>query len=561
MKINVSEICIELLNEDNQYFYHKTFQRHLNDLDKFKESDTMRFNNKLSNIYIIVMSSFKHFKGSDFAGQFFILEKWQKAVIGISMGWETKNQKGQWVRRFHTGNFFMARKNGKTFIAAGLALADMLIRNEPQGEIVCVATKRDQAKIAWSGIHSMIRAHDDLKKTVRKVGNTLTYIKNETTVTTLGRDSNTEDGANFSFAIIDELHAHSTSEMVDVVRSSMGARKQPFTLIISTAGFDLGSPLISEVEHAKDILNDVVEDDGYFAFICEPSKEVDPFSEDAWKAANPNYGVSVSKEYLQTESESASQRPDRLVNYLTKHLNRFVNASEVFLPIDDWKSCSTKISKTPDLSTAIYASIGTDLSIIDDWTSVSTTYLFEDNSIYTKNMFFIPTCDIQQKAKDLRIPLKEWVDKGFVTVTNGISINYDEVYKYIIQELMYINSLQIPVKHGYDPFKAKWILSKLENEYGFNDNISVSQGFKSLTEPLNMLLAYVKSHQIVCEHNPVLNWMASNISIIFDTYGNIKPEKSDRNKKIDGIASLLNTLYVLIPHLNEKEESSEVYWL
>ncbi len=506
------------------------------------------------------MESFKHFKGSDFAGQNFKMEKWQQAIVGISMGWERLNNRGEWVRRFNTGNFFMARKNGKTFISAGLALADMMIRSEPQGEIVCVATKRDQAKIAWNGIYSMIKAHNDLKKKFKKVGNSLTFTNDDTTITTLGRDSNTEDGANFSFAIIDELHAHATSEMTDVVRSSMGARKQPFTLIISTAGFDLGSPLLSEVEHARDILNGIIEDETYFAFICEPNLEMDPFSEDAWKAANPNYGVSVSKEYLQNESDSAAQRPDRLVNYLTKHLNKFVNASEVFLPIDDWKACSS-IGKTIDISKAIYASIGSDLSIIDDWTAISTTYLFEDNSIYTKTKFFIPDVDTQEKGRELRIPLDEWIEKDYVVKTKGNTINQNEVYKYIIAELKAISLLNINVIHGYDPFKAKWIVSKLENEFNFTQNESVSQGFKTLTEPLNMLLTYVKSNNITYEFNPVLNWMASNISIVFDSYGNIKPEKSDRYKKIDGIASLLNTLYILIPHLNEQEDSSEVYWL
>lgn len=559
--IDITQLCWDLVEEPNQYFYHKTFQRHIDDLHKFKDSKEIRFNNKLANIYIAVMGSFKHFKGSEFAGQNFKLEKWQKAVVGICMGWEKKNIHGEWIRRFHTANFFMARKNGKTFISAGLALADMIIRPEPQGEIVCVATKRDQAKIAWSGIYSMIKAHNDLKKLFRKVGNTLTFTKDDTTVTTLGRDSNTEDGANFSFAIIDELHAHSSSEMIDVVRSSMGARKQPFTLIISTAGFDLGSPLVSEVQHSRDILNGLIEDDGYFAFICEPDIEMDPFTEDAWRAANPNYGVSVSKEYIQTESESASQRPDRLVNYLTKHLNKFVNESEVFLPIDDWKACSSSVQPQVDISQAIFVAIGSDLSIIDDWTSVSTTYLFEDNSIYTKNMFFIPTYNIKNKSNDLRIPLQEWVDKGYVRETKGNTINYEEVYKYIIAEVESVKKLNIPIFHGYDPFKAKWIVSKLENEFGFSDNVSVSQGFKSLTEPLNMLLTYVKSHQITYEFNPVLNWMASNISIVFDSYGNIKPEKSDRNRKIDGIASLLNTLYILIPHFHEQEETSEIIWL
>lgn len=554
-------ICVELLKEKKQHYYHKTFQRHLDDVERFKDSKEMRFNDRIAEVYIMVMESFKHFKGSEFAGQHFTMEKWQLAVIGIVAGWEHKNVHGKWVRRFHTGLFYMARKNGKTFIGAGLALADMLIRPEPQGEIVALATKREQAKIAWDGVRSMIMAHDDLKSEFHKVGLKLTSKMDETTITTLGRDSSSEDGANYSFAIVDEYHAHPNSDLLDVVKSSMGARKQPFVMIVTTAGFNMGSPLVSEVDHSRDILDGNITDDGYFAFICEPEKDSDPFSIEALRASNPNMGVSISAEYLMQEAQTAKTRPDKLVPYLTKHLNIFTNQAEIFLPIDEWKKCSSLEHTIPDLSEAIYASIGTDLSVSDDWTAVSTTYLFADNTFYTTTKLFIPDHNMRIRAKELKIPLEAWVKQEYVTVTKGSTINQGEVYEYIVSQVEACSEMDIDVTHGYDPYKAKWIVAHLENEASFDNNESIPQGFRTMTEPLNLLLTLVKGHNIIYQDNPALNWMASNLAIIFDSYGNMKPDKSERNRKIDGIASLLNTLCVLIPHMQEEVSESTVYYL
>ena len=357
------------------------------------------------------------------------------------------------------------------------------------------------------------------------------------------------------------MHAMSDSSLFDVVKSSMGARKQPFVLIISTAGFNLMSPLVSELEHGRDILNNNIIDDGYFAFICEPKPDADPFSIEALRASNPNMGVSISEEYLLQEAETAKTRPDKLVPYLTKHLNIFTNQSEIFLPIDDWKKCSSTENDPIDISDAIYASIGTDLSVSDDWTAVATTFLFADNTLYTKVKLFIPDHNMRIRAKELKVPLEAWVKEGHVTVTHGNTINQGEIYNYIVSQIELCNEMNIDVTHGYDPYKAKWIVAHLENEASFENNESIPQGFRTMTEPLNMLLSSVKGYNIIHEHNPALNWMASNLAIQFDSYGNMKPDKTERNRKIDGIASILNTICVLIPHMQEEVSESTVYYL
>ncbi len=563
----ITQLCEELVQK-NDYFYNTTFQRHLDDIERFKDDNDMRFNDKMAQIYIVVMESMKHFKGSEFAGKHFLMEDWQKAVIGISQGWEKRlkgknGKKDKWVRRFHTLNILVSRKNGKTFISAGLALADMMIRSEPQGEIVCIATKRDQAKIAWNGIDSMVKSHDDLKGNFSRTGTKLTYQRDGTTITTLGRDSSTEDGANYSFAVVDEYHAHSDAGLFDVTKSSMGARLQPIILIISTAGFNLGSPLVAEVEHARDILNGNVVDDGYFAFIAEPKQGADPFDIDTIRSANPNIGVSVSEEYLIQESLIAKQRPEKLVAYLTKHLNIFVNASEVFIGTEEWKNCVKKPrdGKLRDINEATRMFIGTDLSISDDFTAVVKTYQFEDNYLQVHLKVFIPDSRVDERSKRLKVPLETWIAQDYITLTKGKSINYETVYAYIAECIEEANELDIPVLHGYDPFKAKSIIARLENDLGFDDNLVVRQGFATMTEPLSMLKNYVKEEQMEIVFNPVLNWMASNIQVQYDDYGNMKVSKLNPIRKIDGIAALLNTLAIAIPYIEEQEESVEIFWV
>jgi phage terminase large subunit-like protein len=562
-----TELCNELLSEDDIYYYHKTFERHLNDLERL-DKNNYRFNEKLGKAYILLLESFRHYKGSDFAGKHFILSPWQDAAIRIAMGWEKKVKdistgKDIWVRRFNTLLFVVARKAGKTLLSAGLSWCDTILRPEPFNEIACSATSRDQARIAWEAFREMGNAHPDLKRKMKVVHNLITYKPDGSTIFPVSKDGKRLDGKNLGIIICDEYAAHPDSSLFDVLKSSQGARRQPLSIIISTAGHDLGSPLIFEIEHAKNIFDGSLNDENYFAFCAIPDKE-EKFTLEALKAANPNMGVSVSQEYLVAKMQEAKGRPDRVAEYLTKHENRFLNGAEEFIPLEDVRKCivsEDEFNKILQSEKIKKYFIGLDFSVSDDWSAVTEMILLENGKMMVKCIAFIPEFQFAERAKTLRAPLDLWKDKGLLRVTKGKTINQNDIFEYV-KDLLDKNGEigDCDPMVTYDPYRAKVFISRLEEELGFMNSVSVYQGYRHSTEPLAILLMKIKSHEMILNENDALFWQFSNLEVVFDTYGNMKIEKSNRYKKIDNVAALMNTIFGAIPFI-EEDGSSEVIWI
>lgn len=509
-------------------YYEKTFQRHKKDLKDVKNGKSnIRFNQKIGLAYIKIIENLKHYKG-ELAGQNIKLEDWQKKVIVIAFGWERLNLENKWVRRFNTVFIFIPRKNGKTLLASALAIADSIIRYEIGGEVVIFATKKKQAKLAWTGVEKMLLAHPELKKETKNSYGVLEIKKTETTFETLGRDSDTEDGSNPTIGIADEYHAHPDNSLYEVVESGQGARKQPLMLTITTGGFNTYSPAFNMHEYAMKVLEGAIEDDTFFGFVAQPDKNDDPFEESTWIKANPNYGISVSKDYMQRKAKDAQERPGTKNNFLVKNLNLWTNAAENFIQFEDWQACIGEIKTDGELV------LGMDLSLTDDFSAVCNLYR-DSGKYYATFKYYIPLETIHERARELKVPLESWVANGYITATPGRTIDYE----YIIQDID--NTIIKSEALCYDAYKAKVIINKLEDD-GFENSIPITQGFLSLSAPTNYLLKLVKDKNIVHDNNPVTNWMISNLSILTDAAGNIKPNKSDLNRKIDGIAALINAI-------------------
>ncbi|MFW0714096.1 terminase large subunit [Aliarcobacter butzleri] len=525
-----------MIFEDKEYFpyYEKTFERHQKDLERVKNKTALhlRFNKKLGLAYIKIIEQLKHYKG-ELAGQTIKLEPWQKKMICIAFGWQKLSSKSKWVRRFNTIFIFIPRKNGKTLLVSAISIADSIILGEVGGEVVIFATKNKQAKLAWTGVEKMIEAHKELKDKSKSGYGVITLTQNDTSFSTLGRDSDTEDGLNVSLGIADEYHAHPDNSLYDVVESSQGARVQPLMLSITTAGFALSSPAYLMYIYAKNILEERIEDDNFFAFIAEPDKNDDPFIESTWIKANPNYGVSVSKDYMERKAKEAIERPETKNNFLVKNLNKWSNTAEEFIPYQDWLDCSNP-DKFDTLPKDIKKVIGIDLSITDDFSSRADIYEY-NNEYFIDIDFYIPKDTIFERERTLKVPLSSWVEQGYITATPGKTVDYDFIYDDMSK------TIDKTLANVYDPYKAKHLIKKLEED-GFEDNIPLRQGFLSISSPTKFLLVLVKTKRLNHKNNPVLNWMISNLSIVRDQNDNIKPDKSDRNRKIDGVAAIINAL-------------------
>lgn len=567
MKIKtIEELCILLINDKkiNNFFYILTFERHIRDLKEL-DKEQFRFDEKKAQRYIKITETLTHFKGP-LSGKYLKLENWQKAVLGILSGWEELDTEGDWVRRFPMNYIFIARKNGKSIWASGFVTADNIVRPEEGGEVKLAATKKEQAQVVYNGILKQMNRNRELKKNIKIAKGIITYLPTDTTISTLGNESTAEkeDGFNASIGIVDEYSAHGTRALFDIIESSMGARKQPVMFVITTAGFNLGSPSVSEYDHSVDILKGVVKDENYFCFIAAPMNRegifYEKFSNEALEAANPNIDISVKRNFLYRQRDKAQTNADGLNSYLTKHENRFVASSEVFISLETWKKNAME-EEDIDFSNITDKIIGIDLSITDDMTAIVELFKIDDDEYYLKTMFFIPKENVSERDKTLKIPLEKWIAQGHIKTTEGDFIDYDVLYNYIVDRIEEdLDGLSYNIELRYDPYKAKQLVTRLNNELGFDDTIITRQGFLTLSAPTKLLLDLTKSGKLKHNNNPVMNWMISNFTILIDEAGNIKPNKKERNKKIDGVAATINSIDGIIEKIGE-EESSGIIWV
>lgn len=544
----------------NKPYYEKTFYRHKNDLLAVESGarDDMRFNEYLGSLYVQTIESLHHFEG-ELAGERIHLEEWQIKVIAIIFGWQKKrlDENGeqiikdgipQWIRRFSTAFLYIPRKNGKSILASGVCIAESILGIEHGNQIVSFATKREQAKIVYNGCKKMLE-YTDMGINYKESYSTIEITDEDTTITTLSKDSKSQDGLSVGFGIGDEVHAFKDRDQIDVVQSSQGARIQPMMFYVTTAGTDVASPGAVEYEYAKKVIDGVIEDDSYFAFICELDKDDDPFDERVWHKANPNLGISKSYDHMRKQAKQAKERTETLNNFLVKELNKWVNAVETFVQFSEWEACGVDAFDTSDAA-AVF--LGVDLSRSDDFTATATTYMMPDGTFYTTQHYYIPKENVSARARELRVPLEKWVLQGYITATPGATIDLDYIARDTIERIN--NGVD---EICYDPYRAATLIAKIESESGFDNCVQIRQGYLTISEPTFNFRDLVRTKKLLHDKNPVTKWMVSNLSILSDAAGNIKPDKTNQNRKIDGVAAIINTLARTIAYEPQEESVYE----
>ena len=233
---------------------------------------------------------------------------------------------------------------------------------------------------------------------------------------------------------------------------------------------------------------------------------------------------------MERKAKIAYERPETKNNFLVKNLNIWTNASEAYIPYEKWQECKGELVDDTDVRCVQ----GFDLSVTDDFTARCKIYKVGE-LYYIKMNYYIPKVNVIEREKVLKVPLVSWVNEGYITATPGSAIDYDYIYEDIAPDLADSDAVI------YDPYKAKHLVKRLEDD-GYENCIPLRQGFISLTSPTKFFLDLVKDKKIVHDGNPVTNWMVSNLIVRNDAAGNIKPDKSDPNRKIDGPAAIINAL-------------------
>lgn len=486
----------------------------------------------------------KHWKG-DAAGEQIILEGWEAFIVYAIFGWKKKTG----VRRFNYADVVVARKNGKTTLASGIALYMMVADGESGAEIYSAGVDRGQAAICWESSYQIAQKSPLLSQMITFYKHSIFTESLASSYKPLSRDSKNKDGLNPHCAICDERHAWPTNEIFNVIKSGMGARSQPLVFSITTAGFDTAYPYFKQYGILKQILEGNIKQENQFAVIYEMDKDDDWKDEKSWKKANPNLGVSVSLDYMRNEFREAQQKGgENEVNFKTKNLNMWVDAPEVWIPDEKVAACDLGVSEMDLLGKQCYA--GFDFASHVDIVALA---LFFPTEKAIKMFFWIPEEKMreQQDIVDYRL----WKEQGYLSTTPGDMIDID----YIVSDICKIAKRYRVKNFAFDPYKMyhgviqglyKEGLSEIMDEF--------PQSIKYMSEPTKELERLILTKEVDLMQNPVLRWMFKNVVLYRDPNSNIKLDKGKSVNKIDGVVAIVDALggYMSI---NDKSEAKEIY--
>lgn len=490
----------------------------------------------------------KHSKGR-WANKPVILELWQKAFIGAVFGIIDKETE---FRRFREALLVVAKKNGKSLLASGIALYMLIADGEGGAECYSVATKKEQAKIIWQESKNMTEKSPDLKRRVRCLTSQLAYDKTNSTFKPLSSDSNTEDGLNIYLAECDEIHAWKGVELYNIVADGISARDEPLILITTTAGFIREGAYDVKYAEAENLINGLFDDNGYkddafLPIIYELDDRNEWTDEKSWPKANPNLGVSKKYDYLRRKVDVAIGNPINRKNVLTKEFNIPETSSEVYFDYDDiYNPITFDLSELkPD-----YGIGGTDLSSTTDLTSASILFQIPTSDLlYFHTMYWLPYDLLDRRKKEDKIPYDVWYDLGLLRVSNGNKVDYDDVVSWF-EEIQNDYGLYI-YGHGYDSWSAQAYVKNMRDSFG-DIGRPIIQGKKTLSGPMKALKAEFMSKKVNYNNNPITKWCLTNVRADIDKNENIQPAKtSNPRRRIDGFAGMLNA-YVF--YLDERDE-------
>ena len=502
-------------------------QRHLEDLSS-AAARGLRFDVAKGRHAIDFFGFLRHSKG-EWAGQTFALAPWQAFVVGCLFGW----QRSDGLRRFRTAYCAVPRKNGKSTLSAGLGLYLLVADGEHGAEIYSAATSRDQARIVFDEAKRMVGSSPALKRRVGILINNLHVAASASRFMPLSSDSSTMDGLNVHGAIIDELHAHMSRHVVDVLETATGARRQPLLFEITTAGYDRHSICFEHDDYSIKVLDGTVPDDSWFAFIAAAEEGDDWTDPEVWRKANPNFGLSVKEDDLARKAEKAIALPGAQNAFRRMHLNEWTEQAERWIDLAAWDACSGPVAL--ELLRGRRCFGGLDLSTTTDVTALAWVFPPEDEEglWYVLSRYFVPEDNLRKRAERDRVPYDLWTRQGFIEATSGNVVDYGAIEQRILADSALFQVKEI----AYDPWNATHIALRLQDEGA--KLVEFRQGFRSMAAPTRELEKLIVSRKLAHGGNPVTRWMAANLAVAQDPAGNLKPAKDKSTERIDGIVAII----------------------
>ena len=492
------------------------------------------FNPTLAERAITFINMLKHTKGSWY-GQNFDLLPWQKTIITDVFG--TVKENG--YRQYNTAYIEIPKKQGKSELAAAVALYLLAGDGEWGAEVYGCAADRQQASIVFDVACQMVEQCPALKKRIKPIMSQkrLVYLPLNSFYQVLSAESYTKHGLNVHGVLFDELHAQPNRALFDVMTHGSGdARKQPLFFLITTAGTDRNSICWEVHQKAKDIIDGRKHDRSFYPVIYGADDDDDWGSEKTWYKANPSLGITVDIDKLKTAYESAKENPAEENLFRQLRLNQWVKQSVRWMPMDAWDKCDFAVDPKELEGRECYG--GLDLSSSTDITAFVLVFppKDEDDKYIILPYFWIPEDTIEQRVRRDHVPYDTWLGRGQVIATEGNVIHYGYIENFIEDLGTKYNIKEI----AFDRWGAVQMTQNLEG-MGFTV-VPFGQGYKDMSPPTKELMKLVLEQKIAHGGNVPLRWMMDNVFVRTDPAGNIKADKEKSTEKIDGAIATIMAL-------------------
>lgn len=482
-------------------------------------------------------------------GRLIELEDWQCFILTTVFGWVHHETR---LRRFREGYVEVPRKNAKSTLSSGLALYMLSADGEQGAEVYSAATTRDQARIVFDDSKAMADRVPDLRTYLGVVvlQHSITVAATSSKYTPLAAEGSTLDGLNVHFAVIDELHAHKTRAVYDVIDTARGAREQSLLWNITTAGTDRSGICYERRTHATKVLDGVITDPALFGIIYTIDDTDDPFQPSSWAKANPNWGKSVLEDDMVAAARKAEAMPSSLANFLTKRLNVWVNGESAWMDMRAWERCAQPGLSLDDVPEGTPVWMGLDLAQKRDFAALVAVFQ-QDGKWHVCTRLYLNELAVQESGN---AHLSGWARQGYVQVTDGDITDFE-----VVAEDMRAICRKCDVQEiAFDPALSMYFATKLIEE-GL-PLVEITQRALFFTPPLIQVENLVHERKLVHDANPVMNWMVSNLVVKVSKFNELRaPTKERPENKIDGPIAMLMALGRAMVNA-DPEPSSQAFW-
>lgn len=492
-----------------------------------------------------VLQAFAHLRHTQgrLAGQPLNPDSWQIAyIIAPVFGWVRKNEYGEWVRIIRTLYVDVPRKNGKSTLCGGLALYLTAADGEAGAQVIAAATTKDQAGFVFAPIKKLAESAPALRGRLKPMTGRIVHPKSNSYFGVISSAADAQHGANLHGAIIDELHIHKSADLVETIETGTGSRSQPLVVKITTA--DTGKPntiYARNRRYVEQLARHVFKDATTYGVVFAATESDDPFAESTQRKANPGFGVSPTREYLETAAKKAQNSPAELAAYKRLHLGIRTKQSTKFIDLKAWdRNAGHRLDEGELAGRTCFG--GLDLGSVSDLTALCWLFPKEDGPGYEVIWrFWTPEENLSVLDERTADMASVWVKDGWLHTTPGDVTDYDFIKETVLADADTFNVATI----GFD----RWNATQLVNDLLAEEvrMVKTGQGFLTMSPALKelqrlVLLGRRGNPRIMHGGNPVMRWMMDNLAHAEDSAGNVKPDKAVSADKIDGVSALCNAI-------------------